>query len=151
VLARDGCRDTERDKLSRSPLQVEASGETVAAGETTFAIWGEAEEERAAIVEHDGGIPRGWAEGFARLDPDRPPLGVPLRRWRAVVKAIGTFLEHWGTYAEALGWQAADIFGADADRPEVRWLNAGPLWSGDEARVVDVYADRIVLDVEVWI
>lgn len=35
--------------------------------------WGEAEEERAAIVEHDGNIPRAWAEGFARLDPDRRP------------------------------------------------------------------------------
>jgi hypothetical protein len=29
--------------------------------------------ERAAIVEHDGAIPRAWAEGFARLDPNRPP------------------------------------------------------------------------------
>ena len=38
-----------------------------------LATWGEAEEERAAIVEHDGNIPRAWAEGFARLDPDRPP------------------------------------------------------------------------------
>ena len=31
------------------------------------APWGAAEEERAAIVEHDRGIPRAWAEGFARL------------------------------------------------------------------------------------
>src|SRR5271169_2391335 len=43
------------------------------------AMWGEAEEERAAIIEFDGGIPRDWAEGFARLDRDRPPVGVPLR------------------------------------------------------------------------
>jgi hypothetical protein len=32
--------------------------------------WSEAEEERAAIVEYGGGIPRTWVEGFARLDPD---------------------------------------------------------------------------------
>jgi hypothetical protein len=31
----------------------------------------EAEKERAASAEHDGSIPRAWAEGFARLDPDR--------------------------------------------------------------------------------
>src|SRR5262245_59093692 len=45
----------------------------------------EAEEERAAIAEYDGGIPRAWAEGFARLDPDGPPADVPLRRWRTFV------------------------------------------------------------------
>lgn len=37
------------------------------------AQWGEAEEERAAIIECDGKSPRAWAEGFARLDPDRRP------------------------------------------------------------------------------
>ena len=34
--------------------------------------WGDAEDERAAIVEHEGGAPHEWAEGFARLDPDWP-------------------------------------------------------------------------------
>jgi hypothetical protein len=51
------------------------------AADRALAIWGEAEEERAAIVEHDGKIPCEWAEGFARLDPDRPPVDVPLKRW----------------------------------------------------------------------
>jgi hypothetical protein len=49
-------------------------------------MWGEAEEERAAIVEFDGGIPRTWAEGFAQLDPVRPPADVPLRRWQRFVE-----------------------------------------------------------------
>jgi hypothetical protein len=31
-----------------------------------LATWSDSAEERAAIVEHDGGIPRAWAEGFAR-------------------------------------------------------------------------------------
>ncbi len=111
-----------------------------------LAMWGEAKEERAAIVEHDGDIPHEWAEGFARLDPDRPPAGVPLRRWRAIIDAIGMFLDRWAAEAAALGWQAGDIFGADADRPAVTWLNAGPLWSGDGARVVEVHADRIIVE-----
>jgi hypothetical protein len=69
-----------------------------------------------------------------------------LRRWRAVIDAIGTFLDRWAAEAAALGWQATDIFGADAARPEVTWLNAGPLWSGDGARVIAVHADRIVFE-----
>jgi hypothetical protein len=59
---------------------------------------------------------------------------------------MGTFLDRWAAEAAALGWQAADIFGADAARPEVTWLNAGPLWSGDGARVVEVHADRIIFE-----
>jgi hypothetical protein len=47
------------------------------------------DEERAALIEHEGNIPREWAEGFARLDPNRPPGDVPLRRWRAFVDDIG--------------------------------------------------------------
>jgi hypothetical protein len=103
-------------------------------------------EERAAIVEYDGCIPRAWAEGFARLHPDRPPAGVPLRRWKAVIDAIGTFLDHWAAKAAALGWEAADIFGADAARPEISWLNAGPLWAGNGARMVEVHPDHIVFE-----
>ena len=29
------------------------------------------DEERAAIIEFDGGVPRPWAEAFARLEPRR--------------------------------------------------------------------------------
>ena len=123
------------------------SGQTVpTADPVNLTTWGDAEAERAAIVEHDGAIPREWAEGFARLDPERPPVGVPLRRWQAVFDAIGMFLDRWAVKAAALGWQAADIFGADAAHPEVTWLNAGPLWSGDGARVVEVHADRIIFE-----
>jgi hypothetical protein len=134
-------------KMLNSPLvSIFGPGERLTRAPEDAPTRGEAEEERAAIVEHDGGIPRAWAEGFARLDPDRPPAGVPLRRWRAVIDAIGTFLDRWAAEAAALGWQAADIFGTDAARPEVTWLNAGPLWSGDGARVVEVHADRIIFE-----
>jgi hypothetical protein len=103
-------------------------------------------EERAALLEAGAKVTLAWAAGFGGLDPDRPPAGVPLRRWRAVIDAIGTFLDRWAPEAAALGWQAADIFGADAARPDVTWLNAGPLWSGDGARVVEVHADRIIVE-----
>jgi len=87
-----------------------------------LARWGEAEDERAGIVQYDGKIPREWADG------------------------IGQFLDRWAGEAAALGWGAADIFGADADRPGITWLNAGPLWSGDGARVVELHEDRLVVE-----
>jgi hypothetical protein len=40
------------------------------------ATWGDAEEERAGIVEHDTRAPRAWAEALVRLDPARPPGDV---------------------------------------------------------------------------
>jgi hypothetical protein len=39
--------------------------------------WSDAEEERAAIAEYDGGAPRAWAEALARLDPNKPAGDVP--------------------------------------------------------------------------
>jgi hypothetical protein len=51
------------------------------------------EEERAAIVEHDGGVPRAWAEGFARLDPRKPPGDVPPLRWLRFIDDCGRFVD----------------------------------------------------------
>ena len=92
------------------------------------AQWGEAEEERAAIIECDGKSPRAWAEGFARLNPDHPPGDVPLRRWQRFVDDAGIFLDRWAAYAAALGWGPYDLFGCDRDRPFARLDRAGLLW-----------------------
>jgi hypothetical protein len=54
--------------------------------------WTDAQEERATIVEHDGGTPRAWAEGFAHLDPNNPPGNVPLERWLYFIDDCGRFL-----------------------------------------------------------
>jgi hypothetical protein len=91
--------------------------------------WGEAEEERAGIVEHDGAIPRSWAEGFARLDPDRPPGDVPPRRWQRFIDDVGLFLDSpFCAVAAGLGWGPFDLFGCDRDRPFARIDKAGLLW-----------------------
>lgn len=91
--------------------------------------WGETEEERAAIVEHDGNIPRTWAEGFARLHPDRPPGDVPSKRWLTFIDDIGRFLDSpFCAGAAALGWGPHDLFGCDRDRPFARIDQAGLLW-----------------------
>jgi hypothetical protein len=97
--------------------------------------WGEGEEERAAIVEHDGCIPRGWAEGFARLHPARPPSDVPAKRWLRFVDDVGTFLDSpFCAVAAALGWGPHDLFDCDRDRPFARIDHAGLLWllNGDK-------------------
>jgi hypothetical protein len=79
------------------------------------------DEERAALIEHEGGIPREWAEGFARLDPNRQPGDVSLRRWRTFVDDIGVFLDGgWAATAAALGWKPEELFGCDRDRPFAR-------------------------------
>jgi hypothetical protein len=108
------------------------------AADHALAMWGEAEEERAAIVEYDGDIPRAWAEGFARLDPDHPPGDVPPRRWLRFVDDMGLFLDRWAAHAALLGWGPYDLFGADRDRPYARIDRAGLLWllNGDRLRAL---------------
>src|SRR5262249_10505705 len=91
--------------------------------------WSEAAEEGAAIVENDGAIPRAWAEGFARLDPDRPPRDVPAKRWHQFVDDVEHFLDgNFGAVAAALGWGPFDLCGCDRDRPIARIDRAGLLW-----------------------
>jgi hypothetical protein len=98
--------------------------------------WSEAEEERVAITEHDGGIPREWAEGFARLEPDRPPADVPPRRWRRFVDDLGRFLDGgFAGQAARLGWGPFELFGCDRDRPFARIDQAGLLWLLDGHRL----------------
>jgi hypothetical protein len=117
-------------------------------GDVLLALSADDLEERAALVEDGAKALRAWAEGFARLDPDRPPRDVTAKRWCEIINGIGVFLDRWATQAVAMGWDAADIFGADAARPGVTWLNSGPLWSGDGARVVEVHPDRMVFEMQ---
>jgi hypothetical protein len=64
----------------------------------------DAEAERAAIIEYDGGAPRAWAEALARLDPANPPGDVPPVRWTQLIDDCGRFLDHgWAQRCAALG------------------------------------------------
>ncbi|MGE5269138.1 MAG: hypothetical protein ACM3JG_05640 [Thiohalocapsa sp.] len=122
-------------KSVTTPL--EQSKPPAPAAARAFASWGEREAERAAIVEIDGAIPREWAEGFARLDPDRPPGDVPLRRWRQFIDDVGLFLDGpFCVVAAALGWGPFDLFGCDRNHPFARIDRAGLLWLVNGARLV---------------
>ena len=107
------------------------------AADHALAMWGEAEAERAAVVEYDGRIPCAGAEGFARLNPDRPSGGVPAKRWLTFVTDVGRFLDSpFCGVAAALGWGPHDLFGCDRDRPLARIDQAGLLWLLNGDRLV---------------
>jgi hypothetical protein len=111
------------------------------------AYWGKAEAERPAIIEYDGDIPRTWAEGFARLHPDRPPSDVPLGRWQIFVDDCGRFLDAgWVKKAVALGWGPLDLFGCDRERPFARIDHAGLLWLLNGDRLVELGRHRAVIE-----
>jgi hypothetical protein len=75
------------------------------------------EEERAAIIESDGGVPREWAEGFAKLcTMPRPPAYRP-QRWARLIDAAGHFIDDWAMVATKLRWTTEQVFGVDAAAP----------------------------------
>jgi hypothetical protein len=88
----------------------------------------DATDERAAIIEHDGGAPRSWAEALARLDPTRPPGDVPAIRWLRFVDDCGSFLDHCAAKADALKWTPLQLFAADRVKPFARISRSGLLW-----------------------
>ena len=114
--------------------------------ERAFATCCEAEDERAAIVEHDGHIPRVWAEGFARLDPTRPPELVPLKRWWRFIDDCGRFLDGgWAQRAEALGWGPLQLFGCNRKRPHYV-PDRGLLWEINGGRLIVLYRDGAIIE-----
>jgi hypothetical protein len=86
-------------------------------------------DERAGIIEFDGGAPRAWAETLARLDPARPPCDTPPKQWLQFIDDCGRFIDDgWAPCAEALGWTFLDLFGCNRAKPFSRINHAGLLW-----------------------
>ncbi|MGH6811098.1 MAG: hypothetical protein ACREDM_01715 [Methylocella sp.] len=109
--------------------------------------WAEADEERAAIIEYDACVPREWAEALARLDPNRPPGDVPLKRWRRFIDDCGIFLDDgWEARAIAIGWGPRDLFGCDRERPFARVEHAGLVWLLGGDKLADLRRDSAVID-----
>jgi hypothetical protein len=109
--------------------------------------WGEREEERAAIAEYDGGIPREWAEGFARLDHDRPPADLSPRRWHRFVDDVGLFLDNpFCAIAAGLGWGPLDLFGCDRERSFAEPDHAGLLWQLNGGKLVELDRHRAMIE-----
>jgi hypothetical protein len=94
---------------------------TVTTGTTVTTDVEDATNERAAIGEFDAGIPRAWAEGFARLDRQQPLAGYSDSQWRQIIDDSGRFLDSWGPKAAGLVWTVADVFGLDPRSPRNRY------------------------------
>jgi hypothetical protein len=109
--------------------------------------WTDAQEERAAIIEHDAGAPRDWPELVARLDPAVPPGDVPPRRWVQFIDDCGRFLDAgWAERAAALGWHLLDLFGCDRERPLARIDHAGLLWLLDGRKLIALTATTATIE-----
>ncbi len=79
-------------------------------------------QERAAIIEHEAGIPRKWAEAFARVDCMEKPAAIKKDCWQRIKDTIGRMLdtpEHINGF-ERHGWAVGDIFGCHARAPQTR-------------------------------
>ena len=136
---------------SQSPLtsehieQIEQRRELVTAAQDD--TWTDAEEERAAIIEYDGGAPRAWAEALARLDPSKPPSGVRPERWWRFIDDCGRFLNAgWAGQAAALGWGPFHLFGCDRKRPFARLDNMGLIWFLNGGRIIELHRDRVTIE-----
>jgi len=109
--------------------------------------WTDIHEERAAIVEYDGGTPREWAEALARLDPAHPPSDVPLERWVQFINDCGRCLDEGrADRAAALGWGPLDLFGCDRERPWARIDHQGLLWLLNGDKIVELYRDKALIE-----
>jgi hypothetical protein len=114
---------------------------------TTTDVWSDAEEEGAAIIEHDGGAPRAWAEALARLDPSKPPNGVGRERWLRFIDDCGCFLDaRWAERAATLGWGPLQLFGCDRKRPYYL-PHRGLLWEVNGGTVVALHRDRAIIEI----
>ena len=95
-------------------------------------------EERAAVVEFDAGVPREWAEGFAKLCTMARPPAVHPTRWNELVDNAGHFLDRWGSQAAALGWAAVDVFGCHPQAPFARYDVQGLIFVIGSGEVVAI-------------
>jgi hypothetical protein len=114
----------------------------------TVDTWTDAEEERAAIIEYDGGAPRAWAEALARLDPSKPPNDVRPERWLRFIDDCGHFLDDgWAERAAVLGWAPLQLFGSDRKRPYYI-PHRGLLWEVNGDQLIELKRDRAIMEVE---
>lgn len=148
-------------KVAKAPLEQEAERRLTLASLAALAggqaeslntepatdTWTDAEEERAAVIEHDGGVPREWAEGFTRLDRTKPPSEVPSQRWLRFIDDCRRFLDGgWAARAAALGWGPLHLFGCDRKRPFARLDHRGLLWEINGGRLIELHRDRAIIE-----
>jgi len=132
--------------LGGLPAQFQNPASAPSAVDHTAEGWGDAEEERAALIEYEAGVPRAWAEALSRLDPSTPPPGVPSDDWVTFIDACGRFLdEGWHMQANALGWGPLELFGCDRLNP-LKGEGNGLLWRIGDGHLVVLTAHGALVE-----
>jgi len=102
-------------------------------------------EQRAAIIEHDAGIPREWAEAFARMDCCQRPAQISDKAWQNIKHYTGLLLDRHIHDIIRRGWEVAEIFGCHYAAPERRYDAMGVLLLLHDCEIIGVEHDRITL------
>lgn len=95
-------------------------------------------DERAAIAQHEGGVPQHYAFRFAELQHECP-ADIALARWHLAINDAGRFLDQWGRNAHALGWLGSDLFGR-AQPTATALATMGLVWRLNGRRVLALTA-----------
>lgn len=82
------------------------------------------------------GLPREWAEPFARLLCGPPPGNFDVAYWARLRPGANHVADEWAAKAHALGWRAEELFGLDEVAPAARWDRKGIAWLIDEGQRV---------------
>jgi hypothetical protein len=105
------------------------------------------DEDCTAVAQQCEASRRAWAESCTRLNPDRPPGDVPLRRWHQLIADIGDFVDGgWAEKAAVLGWTLGDLVGADRERPFARLDRAGLLWLLNGKRLIAICENTATIE-----
>lgn len=106
----------------------------------------EAWEERAAIIEHEAGIPREWAEAFARVCCMPRPASLSAASWQRVIDHAGRMLDSPSILRNLVryGWELEDVFSVHPYAPESRQDAKGLLMLMQGAEVVSVINEQAI-------
>lgn len=104
----------------------------------------EAIEERAAIAEHDGGLPKDWAEALTAIEARGKPANMLAAQWRSALDRIWARADEHGAAMHAAGWTFEEAFGLGENW--FRLDQRGAAWLGDAAHIVAVTPAAIVFE-----
>ena len=106
---------------------------------------------KLAVVEFSAAGGR-YREAFAFL-LIRSPAHISVERWQQAVEDGRSFLAAWGKQADALGWDARDLFGLDTPPADPhpsysrlsRYDNTGLCWMLQGKEVIAITADTATI------
>jgi len=103
-------------------------------------------DERAAIHEYDGKLPRQWAVAFSKLQFMDKPDQYTAAEWEQVINDAGLFADKWAARARDLGWTILDVFAVHKSESRKRLDGEGVILSICGHKVVAVTAEHVMIE-----